>query len=516
MKILFILLGAINFVLLTLFNMHMFQLNSYYFGTHTKWLKRNVKNILPKIAIVVISTAFMLCSSNVFKIFGNLIMAFSIFLNIPKKQSKIKLKFTKRVIRMFVTQTLLTILIIYISKNVLNVYVLVGLLNILSFVFNMISNVINMPIEKLGRKSYIKKAKKKLEQMPNLLVIGITGSYGKTSVKNFLYSALSTKYEVLATPKNYNTTLGVTKTILEDLKPTHQIFICEMGAVKVGDIKQICDIVNPKIGIITSIGPQHLESFESIENVLNTKLELADAVIKNNGTVFLNYNNEYLKNVKFEKGVDIKYYGVDKKDEVNFADNIKVSSAGVEFTTLDKEQNEVTFKTKVLGKHNVINLMGVIAVSNYLGIDIKRLVPEISKIKSVEHRLELKKNGNINIIDDSYNANPISSKSALDVLDEFEGYKIIVTPGLVELGKNSKMYNEKLGENIANVCDFCVVVGDEFADYIISGLKSKNYDDKKILRASSPKEALEKIMGLKLNGKITVLLENDLPDNYNV
>ena len=163
----------------------------------------------------------------------------------------------------------------------------------------------------LGRKRYINDAKRILNEMPNLLVIGITGSYGKTSMKNFLYSLLSEKYDVLKTPKNYNTTMGVVKTIREELKPTHQIFLCEMGATNVGDIKEICDIVNPKLGVITSIGPQHLESFKSIENIIKTKFELADSVKQNNGTIFLNYDNNYIKNKELD--MNKITYGVNDK-----------------------------------------------------------------------------------------------------------------------------------------------------------------------------------------------------------
>ena len=129
-----------------------------------------------------------------------------------------------------------------------------------------------------------------LQSCSNITVIGITGSYGKTSVKFYLNKLLSAKYNVLMTPESFNTPLGVVKTIRTSLKATHEIFICEMGAKNINDIKEICDIVHPKHGVITSIGPQHLESFKTVENVVKTKFELADAIDKN-GMVFLNYEN---------------------------------------------------------------------------------------------------------------------------------------------------------------------------------------------------------------------------------
>ena len=154
----------------------------------------------------------------------------------------------------------------------------------------LIADIVNKPINHMINKKYINEAKKIINGMPNLIVIGVTGSYGKTSTKNFLYKLLSSKYNVLMTPKNYNTTLGVTMTIRNELKATHEIFICEMGATRVNDIKEICDIVKPKYGIITSVGPQHLESFKTIENVIKTKFELADS-IPQEGLVLLNYDN---------------------------------------------------------------------------------------------------------------------------------------------------------------------------------------------------------------------------------
>ena len=134
---------------------------------------------------------------------------------------------------------------------------------------------------------YINDAKKIIKNCPDLLVIGITGSFGKTSVKYFLDELLSVKYNVLKTPGNFNTTLGVVKTIRSSLRATHDIFLCEMGAKNIGDIKEICDIVHPKMGIITSVGEMHLESFKSIENVRKTKFELADS-LPENGKIFLN------------------------------------------------------------------------------------------------------------------------------------------------------------------------------------------------------------------------------------
>lgn len=515
MKIIIILEFILNLLLLLLYHMHMFQLNSYAFGKHIHWMKKNLTKLISQTILVLLPTILLLfCSNIIALIIVTILLAISCIYNIPKKSTKIALKFTKRVKRMFFTELLL-ILLTFFTYNVENfIYIKLFFLNVLSPFLVILANFINSPIEKLGKKHYIKQAKKILNDMPNLLVIGVTGSYGKTSVKNFLTKVLSTKYEVLTTPKNYNTPMGIVKTIREELKPTHQIFICEMGAARVGEIKEICDIVNPQIGIITSIGPQHLETFKSIDNIIETKFELAKSVHENNGVVFLNYDNEYIRN----HVVDGKFitYGINNASLDYNSYNIVSSSKGLNFNILNKNSNEeVTFKTKLIGKHNVVNLTGIIAVAKYLDIPTNKIIRSVQEIKNVEHRLQLIPHGDLSIIDDSYNSNPISSKSALDTLSEFEGTKIIVTPGLIELGKDEEKYNFEFGKYITNVCDYIFLVNSTSAKFILDGVNFMKFNKNKIFHVNSPQEAISKISSLNISGKITVLLENDLPDNYN-
>lgn len=493
-----------NLILLLLFYMHMFQLNSYFLKKYGNWMKVNIKKILLRSINIIIPTLILLFNNNIARIISIIILAISILANLPKSKAKIPLKFTNRVIRMFITQAILITIICIISNN----YITFGVLNIIAFGLCIIANIINYPIEYGIRKHYIKDAKKILKNMPNLIVIGVTGSYGKTSVKNFLVKTLSAKYEVLTTPKNYNTTMGVVKTIREELKPIHQIFVCEMGATKIGDIKEICDIVNPKFGVITSIGPQHLESFKTIENIIKTKFELYDSVNKNGGITFLNYDNEYLAK---QNRSNTLAYGINNEKLDYNAYNLKSSSQGLSFSI-----NNVDFKTKLIGRHNIVNITGAIAVANYLEIPLDRLVPRVREFKSVEHRLQLISKGNLNIIDDAYNSNPISSKSAIDTLSEFDGTKIIVTPGLIELGGDEEKYNFEFGEYMCDVCDYIFLVNSTISKYVLNGINSKKYNNDKIFMVNSPQEAVMQITNFGLNDKITVLLENDLPDNYNL
>ena len=244
MKIIIVIEYLINFVLMLLFHIHMFQLNSYFFAKHVNWMKKNINKIVKQFLFIEIPFFLTLFNNTFFNVLAIIILALSIAYNFPKKKSKIALKFTPRVIRMFVCEAMLFVILLFVGGiSEKHLIFKVSIANILSIFFAMIANFINKPIELAIKKHYINDAKRILKSMPNLIVIGITGSYGKTSVKNFLYKTLSSQYEVLITPKNYNTTMGVVKTIRENLKPIHQIFICEMGATQVGDIKEICEII---------------------------------------------------------------------------------------------------------------------------------------------------------------------------------------------------------------------------------------------------------------------------------
>lgn len=513
MKAIIIIEYVINLIILLIFHMHMFQLNSYFLKKHLNWMKSNISKIVIQLPIIVIPIILLMINNIITNIISILLLAFLILYNLPKKKAKIAFNLTSRVIRMFITEAILILIIMLINKDI--ILIKLSILNILAPIMVIIANCINFPIEKLIRNKYINQAKKILADMPNLIVIGVTGSYGKTSVKNFLERTLSSKYEVLSTPKNYNTTMGVVKTIRENLKPIHQIFICEMGATNVGDIKEICDIVKPKFGVITAIGPQHLQSFKTIDNIIKTKFELADSVRKNGGVTFLNYNNEYIMNK--EKEGNIITYGVNNPDLDYNSYNLRSSTQGLSFTMFDKKNNEeIEFKTKLIGKHNIINLTAAIAVANYLGITLKSLIPHIRKIESVRHRLQLISRDNFNIIDDSYNSNPVSSKSAIDTLAEFEGTKIIVTPGLIELGEDEEKYNFELGQYMTKYCDYIFLVNSKSTKFVLDGIIDKNFNKDKVFSVNIPCEAIQQISRLNTGKKITVLLENDLPDNYNI
>lgn len=497
--------------------MHMFQLNSYHADEQFKWIGKNIKDVIMRHVFTIGAIlTFIICGeTNASTCF---IAAAFLFLDIvfsaPKKAKK-KLVFTPRVMRMTVTSVILYVLLI------LLVFLMLGMgyaslaitmcVQILTLVMAMIANLINKPVELMINRHYINDAKRIINGLPDLTVVGLTGSYGKTSTKFYLEKLLGAKYNVLMTPESYNTTMGVVKVVRGQLNATHEIFLCEMGAKNVGEIKEICDIVKPKHGIITSIGPQHLETFKSIDNIIKTKFELADSLPDKDGIIFLNYDNEYIakhecnKNkVTYSLGGGTDYY----------ADNISVSENGTQFTVHNGNE-EKQFATKLIGSHNVQNIVGAIAVANTLGVPFADLVMPVKRLECVPHRLQIIKGTSKTIIDDAFNSNPTGAKAALDTLAVFDGFKILVSPGMVELGEKEYELNKRFGEQAAEICDFVIAVGERQAVPIVDGLKAKGYPEEKTYVAKNLNEALAKVENIKTGGeKKIVLLENDLPDNY--
>lgn len=400
-----------------------------------------------------------------------------------------------------------------------------------------IGAVFAIPTEMLISDHYINSARLKIlrPKYKNLIRIGITGSYGKTSTKFILKTVLSEKYNVLATPESYNTTMGNVKIIRKELKPEHEIFISEMGARYKGDIRKICDFVYPQIAIITSIGPQHLESFKSIENIVKTKSELIRAIPRKNEVnlsnmyssgnknvetqkcaIFLPNDDSYCKEIYEQENERNKFLFAinDKKADV-YAKDIKMSANGCEFIAVTSI-GDISCTSKLLGELNIQNILGAISIAVFLGLSKEQISRGVSKIEPIEHRLQIIPNTNGNIvIDDAFNSNPVGSKMALDVLKNFEGRKIIITPGMVELGEKEIELNREFGKQMAECVDIAILVGVKRSKPIEEGLREKGFNDMNIYVVSSLDEATKKLTSITKVGDV-ILFENDLPDSYEI
>ena len=496
---------------------HMFQQNSYKPREYAEWMQvhSNVGRLLGKCLYAVIALPLVLIGNRGCMIAACVMNIMTILVNKPQPAKK-PLVYTKRVKRMLITTFLIYVIAVLLSLlaggyrwRVLEAVLL--MLFILQPFLILFVNLINKPIEQAIDRYYINDAARILREMPNLKIIGVTGSYGKTSVKYFLSTLLSSQYNVLHTPGNFNTTLGVVRTVREQMKPFHEIFVCEMGAREVGDIREICDLVHPDYGIITSIGPQHLQSFHTIENIIGTKFELADAVGAD-GKVFLNYDNEYIRTHKIDKNV--VSYGTTGEGIAYRAYDIEVSANGSYFRMRDEKGDEYEFRTRLVGNHNVQNIAGAIAVAHTLGIPMEKLRYPVKQLESVPHRLQLVRQGSRIILDDSYNSNKSGFKAALDTLAMFKELRILMTPGMVELGEKQYDENKEVGVYAADKCDYAVLVGKEQTRPIQDGLKEAGFAAGKMIVVDTLQEAFQMVNAIPDEKQKVVLIENDLPDNY--
>lgn len=514
------------------YNLHMFQLNGYKNGEHIHWLKKNVSRQYLLI-LIGISGILSMCLPGIVTLLlqtAAVLICMKYYLYLKKTNTKKKLVYTARVKRLILTDSILVILLLVLTGVFLGVSRIAGafaILTTLQIIALVIVNWINRPVEGMINQHYINDAKKKLRSVPDLTVIGVTGSYGKTSVKYYLDTLLKEHFEVLITPESYNTPMGVVKTIRSSLKPSHQIFICEMGARHVGDIKEICDIVHPEHGIITSVGPQHLETFFNMDNIVNTKFELADA-LPEVGLLFLNGDNEYIRNhsgkyknkIFYTTGEWAKVRELESQIEEGEVPqyyqtgDVKLSRTGTEFTVTAPDGEKETFQMRLLGEHNVINVAGAVAVANTLGIPLKQLKVPVRRIQPVAHRMQLLERGNYTIIDDAFNSNPVGSRAAVETLKQFEGVRILITPGMVELGEKEEEYNYKFGTYAADCCDYILLVGEKHTAPIHKGVLESGFSQERCRVFEKLEDALSFAYSIKAEGHKFILLENDLPDNY--
>lgn len=511
------------------------QLYGYKLSGFFKWQKQTKFKYLSQLVffsvlgfggLLVFNIVF--ASFNISKYFAyiGLIFYFSLGIlliaRILGESKKTPLKDTKRMRRLqvifFIFNVIFSFVIIVLSSG-LSKYIrfsTVAFTPILLYVVFPIVFYLVHPIEVLIQYSYIGKAKrklKKLEAKKPKIKIGITGSYGKTSLKMILAAILSESFKVSYSPASYNTPMGITKFILKNVKASDDIIIAEMGARKPKDIKKLCNIICPDIGIITSVGEQHLETFKTVDNVAKTKFEIVE-FSKPNAKIFVgddfNLKKLFLK-IKKEKYCTSNER---KNGYFAYAKNTKAGTTGTKFT-ICIGQDECELETRLLGVHNIENIVLASSVAYKLGVKLEQIQNAVKNLKPISHRLELINAPNgVFVLDDTYNASPQGSKRALEVLADFTGKtKWVVTPGLIEQGEKQKIANINLGKNISEVADFVIVVNKLNRKAILEGLKQGGFNENNIFVVDTLEKAKE-IIAQKVKEDNVVLLENDLPDNF--
>ncbi|MDE3230464.1 MAG: UDP-N-acetylmuramoyl-tripeptide--D-alanyl-D-alanine ligase, partial [Chloroflexota bacterium] len=382
------------------------------------------------------------------------------------------------------------------------------------------ANWLLRPVEARIQAGFVARARAKYSRLAPL-TIGVAGSYGKTSTKHILAALLQPAMETLPTPKSYNTLMGVTRTINEYLEPRHRAFVVEMDAYDVGEIAAMCRLVDPTLAIVTSVGPQHLERFGTVERIGDALYELIAALPA--GAPAIIYGGEALSARLADRAAQAGYrvvrYGLEGEEAGPLdvvASDISVDERATRFTwRWAAEGLEQRVAIPLLGQHNVLNVSAALAAVHLLGLPMDEAARDALRLEPTPHRLQLLPSaGGMTIIDDSYNANPVGVANGLEVLRQMRGrHKILVTPGLVELGAVEEAENRRFGEHAAAVCDEVILVGARQTLPIAEGLRAGDLAAEHIHVVETLAEVQATLARIAGPGDVA-LFANDLPDTY--
>ena len=368
-----------------------------------------------------------------------------------------------------------------------------------------LSNILLSPIEIFVKHHYVAEAKSILNKYKPI-VIGITGSFGKTSTKNILNHILSSVASSMTTARSINTLMGITQVIREELKPSYKYFIVEVGTSKKGRIKKICNLVKPQYGILTAIGSAHFESFKSKDAIAREKFDLIKSVINNNGSYIIN-----------SALVDEKYIKRFHADRTDFAvSNIDVSSKGISFE-LKYNRQKYKISAPIFGIHQAQNISLAFIMALKLGIPADTIIASLKTLPQTEHRLEVKQQDGLTIIDDAFNSNIDGFKSALSTLkilaSEKKGRAILITPGMVELGQEHDSQHKEVAKTALDTCDIVIAVVPERIKAFVDKFTAEKSVNQEIILVNTLAEA-RKWLAANSKHNDVVLYENDLPDVF--
>lgn len=509
---------------------HYFQLDSYQWGGFFRTLLRQPKrSLLPGAALAV----FSLISALIFGLFsgapawliplaalvlGAFIAVFGFFAgDIAYAANRVKkpLVYTGRVKRLALSLGLILTGISLACGFRYPLPLVALLLPALLPIWFVLATALVWPFEKLIYILYILDAEQVLKQMKKdgLEVIGITGSYGKTSTKNLLLLMLSQRFNTLATPASVNTPMGISRCIREDLTPAHRFLIAEMGARHPRDIQILCRFVKPRYGILTAIGPQHLETMGPLERIASIKYDLIRALPKEGHAVFS--ADGALVEECYHRAESVSKTLAGKTGDRVWAEDWSENKNGSSFTLCTGDGARVPCKTELLGRHNVYNILSATAMALHFGLSPQEIALAVSLAKPAKARLEKSKDpftGAL-VLNNGFNANPESSKKALEVLSAQEGRHIVVTPGYIEQGRREAEENRHLGERLAQAVDFVILVGEKRTRPIMTGLRNRGFETDKVLVVDSLQEANAYLRENCGPGDV-ILYENDLGDQY--
>lgn len=515
------------------FFLHLLQLEGYKLNEYHDWLKRSGGDLLfrtsHKIGLGLIAVAVIIGMVTTSRFLAGLLLvgwavAFASSRKYRREREKKPLVYTDRMKRLIAAAGSLAGLLVGIGVGAflstpwqIGLPILFGALWIADFSAPHLVGLagrIMKPVEKSVQDGFKRQAREKLQARRDLKVVAVTGSYGKTSVKFALAELLSQRFNVLATPSSYNTPMGICLVVNNKLRTEHQVLVLEMGMRYRGDIEELCELAPPDIAIVTSVGVAHLETMGSIDRIAKEKSDII-RYMKRDGTVILNADDERVLGMRDLAPGAVWTVSAEGNAADIVATDIHYDHEGTSFVVRDETGVTAEFRMPLLGQHNVLNILLGVAVGRAMGLRLRQLAHAASRLKPVEHRLELKREGAVTVIDDAFNSNPVGAKNAVEVLGGFTGGKrVIVTPGMVELGERQEEENRTFGRHIAKNVDIAILVGRAQTRPIQEGLRDEGFPEERLLVVDSLFEARDYVRA-ELGAGDVVLYENDLPDQYN-
>lgn len=487
------------------------QNNGYVLPKSKSFFRFYIATSLCVSVIYILSVLAILVEEKIIYAATILSILYAISLSIKFFSYRIKFKFTSRgrknfIFSLFSLIFALSIIAIFVKKPNIFALAICPVLLGEPLIIGIVLTLSNIHYDRKNTR-FINEQKERLKSI-SPLVVGITGSYGKTSCKNILKNLLSDDFNVHCTDKNFNTPMGVALSV-EKLPSDAEIFIAEFGARKTGDINELCTLFPPNYGIITGVCEQHTETFGSIEDICREKFVLAQSVSDNGGTCVFNGNDKnVLRMWKDYKGKKIVASSFKKGDV--YAVDISLGASGSKFN-LVVDGKAYPCRTSLLGRHNVQNVVMCVALALELGCKVEKLVEKIENLPQTPHRLEYTFANGVYILDDGYNGNIVGVKSSLEVLASFPGRHIVVSQGIVELGRKAAEINETVGRELSEVADVVILCGVN-SKFIEKGLKNRNFQGR-IIMAKNMKN-VKKCIGETVKIGDTILLQNDVPDIY--
>ncbi len=426
------------------------------------------------------------------------------------KAAKRKLAVTNRVKRIWTISIALTLVLFYVFFYLAKFDLIFTSAVIILFLplVLVIGNILLFPLEAYYRLGFIRQAQAKLASC-TAEIIGITGSYGKTSTKHILAHILSSGAPVLYTPGSVNTLMGVCRIINRDLRPEHKFFIVEMGAYYLGSIRKLCNLVHPKDGIITAIGTAHYARFKTVENVAKAKFELAEAVEENGGNLVLNQGQIEARFLAKAPLATVVGEGRDY-----YYENVEQTPEGLSFIFVAQGQ-KFGLEVPLFGLHHITNIVLAVTMALKLGVPMNTIAARLRSLPQIEHRLEVKRQNNgITIIDDAYNSNIDGFRSALGLLRTLKkGRNILMTPGMIEMGALHDKLHAELGKTAAGIADIVLLVTPERMQAFAKAFRDNAPADAELIEIGTRTEAFSWLDKNLISGD-TLLIENDLLDSY--